>query len=136
MKYIVLGLVSVLAGAFASMGLGGGMILLIYLIVFSHTDQLASQGINLMFFIPIALIAVIVHEKNKLIEWKIILPTVLSGIAGTLIGVFITDKLGSDMLSKLFAVFLIIIGIREVIKAKRENRDRNNPNSSADSNKA
>lgn len=130
MNFLIICCVALLAGIFASMGLGGGMILIIYLTVFLNTDQLIAQGINLMFFIPIALISVIIHAKNKLIIWKIILPTVLCGIVGTLIGEFFAKRLGSKTLSKIFAVFLIIIGVREVIKAL--NKKENN----ADSNKA
>ena len=55
---------ALLTGIFASMGVGGGMILIIYLTVFGGFDQLAAQGINLIYFIPIALLSVILHSRN------------------------------------------------------------------------
>ena len=40
-------LVGILTGATASMGLGGGFILLVYLSVFTEIPQYIAQGINL-----------------------------------------------------------------------------------------
>ena len=68
-----------LTGIFASMGLGGGMVLIVYLTVFAGFSQLAAQGINLVFFIPIAIISLVLHTKNKLVEWKKAVPAVLWG---------------------------------------------------------
>lgn len=69
--------VAFLSGIFASMGLGGGMVLIVYLTVFAGFSQLAAQGINLVFFIPIAIISLVLHTKNKLVEWKKAVPAVL-----------------------------------------------------------
>lgn len=52
--WIILSLVSALTGITASMGLGGGFILVIYLTVFKKMAQLEAQGVNLLFFLPIA----------------------------------------------------------------------------------
>ena len=52
----------ILAGFFsgltASMGLGGGFVLMIFLTVFKGYNQIYSQAINLMFFIPIAIFSI------------------------------------------------------------------------------
>jgi uncharacterized membrane protein YfcA len=65
------------------MGLGGGMVLIVYLTVFAGFSQLAAQGINLVFFIPIAIISLVLHTKNKLVEWKKAVPAVLWGTAAS-----------------------------------------------------
>ena len=39
-----------LTGIFASLGLGGGMILILYMTIFAGYTQLDAQGINLIFF--------------------------------------------------------------------------------------
>ena len=43
-----------LTGILASMGLGGGMILILYMTLIAGMEQLTAQGVNLLFFIPIA----------------------------------------------------------------------------------
>lgn len=73
-----------LTGIFASMGLGGGMVLIVYLTVFAGFSQLVAQGINLVFFIPIAIISLVLHTKNKLVEWKKAVPAVLWGTAAVI----------------------------------------------------
>lgn len=53
-----------LSGVIASMGMGGGAVLLIYLVVFAGAEQLAAQGINLAFFIPIGILSIIIYAKK------------------------------------------------------------------------
>lgn len=104
-----------LTGIFAAMGVGGGMILIIYLTFFAGFPQLSAQGINLIYFIPIALLSVIIHTKNKLIEWKKIVPSLIAGTAFAVLGAFAADNLGSEILGKIFGGFIIIIGIKELL---------------------
>ena len=111
-------LAAFLTGIFASMGVGGGMILIIYLTIFRHTDQLAAQGINLIYFIPIAVLSLILHTKNKLIEWKKILPSIIVGVFFAAAGAFTADAIGSELLRKIYGIFLLIVGLRELLTAK------------------
>ena len=101
-------------GIFASLGVGGGMILIIYLTVFAGFDQLAAQGINLVYFIPIAALSVILHSRNHLIEWKKIIPSIRAGIVFAALGTFAAKYIGSPGLKKIFAVFILLIGIKEL----------------------
>lgn len=116
MNIFVIAVVSFLSGFIASLGLGGGMVLIIYLAIFTGMEQLEAQGINLIFFVPIALISIILHTKSKLIIWKKIIPSIITGIIAALIFSLVASILGSEILSKIFSVFIIIIGIRELIK--------------------
>ncbi len=105
-----------LSGIIGGLGLGGGAVLLIYLRVFEKTPQLLSQGINLLFFIPIGVIAVIIYFKKGLIELKTVVPIAAFGVVGAIIGYLLTRVLGGEFLGKIFAVILIIMGIGEIIK--------------------
>ncbi len=103
-----------LTGIFASLGVGGGMILILYLTVFGGFDQLSAQGINLIYFIPIALLAVIIHSRNGLIRWKSILPALIAGTVFAAVGAFAAGYIGSSGLKKLFAVFIFAVGVKEL----------------------
>ena len=61
----------ILSGFIGALGLGGGGILIIYLTLIKGLPQTQAQGMNLVFFIPIALSALIMHTKNRLIDWKL-----------------------------------------------------------------
>ncbi len=112
-----------LSGLIGAMGFGGGGVLIIYLSVFLNTPQLKSQGINLMFFIPCAIVATIIYTVKKQINYKAIYPVILGGIAGAIASSFILDLMKSGYLSKIFAVFLIVMGIVSIIRLKKQNKN-------------
>ena len=108
-----------LAGIIGSMGFGGGGVLIIFLVVFSNTPQLKAQGINLIFFIPCALLSVIIYAFKKQIKLKEILPIICGGIVGAIPASFVLNAIHTEYLSKIFAIFLIIMGIASIIKIKK-----------------
>ena len=115
-------LAGLLSGIIGAMGLGGGAVLIIYLSLFTETEQLKSQGINLLFFIPIALIAVIIYAVKKEIKWKLTIKISLFGIIGTLIGWLVAGFLGGEIIKRLFGGLLVILGIKELfLKEKNKN---------------
>lgn len=117
-------LAGLFSGILGSMGLGGGAVLIIYLSLFTDTAQLKAQGINLLFFIPIALIAVIIYAIKKEIKWKTTIKISLYGMIGSVLGLSCANILGGDLTSKIFGVMLIIIGINEIF-TKRKKDDKN-----------
>jgi uncharacterized membrane protein YfcA len=106
---------AVMTGILAALGVGGGMVLIIFLTVFAGTAQIAAQGINLIFFIPIALLAVIIHSKNKMIEWKKIIPAILTGLVGALLGALLAKIFAENVLHIIFALFVLFIGVKELL---------------------
>ena len=82
-------------GILASMGLGGGFILIIYLVDILGVDQIAAQGINLVFFLPIAVLSLIMHTKNKMVEWHTVPAASIFGALGALLGTLIALNINS-----------------------------------------
>lgn len=107
-----------LAGLTASMGLGGGFVLMIYLLVLKGYDQIYSQSFNLMFFILIAIFSSIFHVKNKLVEIKPLILFVFMGLLGSLIGFLFINILPIYLLRKFFCLFLFIYGLKELFHNK------------------
>ncbi|GHU82551.1 hypothetical protein AGMMS50284_4610 [Clostridia bacterium] len=102
------------SGVLGSMGLGGGGILILYFALFTNTPQDTAQGINLLFFIPIGIFSLIVYHKQKLLKWRVALPFALFGIVGSLGGTWLCAKIDNHILSMLFGVLLIIMGLKEL----------------------
>lgn len=105
-----------LSGLIGSMGMGGGAVLMIYLAVFTDTKQITAGGINLLFFIPIAVTSVIIYTIKKQIDWKTVLSVSSLGIVGAVIGTFFANKIGDLWLSKIFGGFVLVLGILELFK--------------------
>jgi uncharacterized membrane protein YfcA len=106
---------AIISGTAASLGIGGGGILIIYLTLFASMEQLKAQGLNLLFFIPCGIIAIIIHLKNKLIVKEFSVPLICGGIIGALVGNYLATMIRTDILGKIFAVFIILIGLRELL---------------------
>ena len=112
-------LAGLFSGILGSMGLGGGAVLIIYLSLFTETKQLTAQGINLLFFIPIAIIAVIIYAFKRQIKWKITLKIALWGIIGAAAGLMLADFLGGKLTAKVFGLMLLVLGIKELLFSKK-----------------
>lgn len=117
-------LAGLLSGMIGGMGLGGGAVLIIYLTVFKHTEQLKAQGINLLFFIPIATLAIIIYAFKKQIKWRVTLPLALSGILGAVGGFYLTDFIGGNFTAKLFGGFLILLGLKELFAKSKKGLEK------------
>ena len=63
MKEIIIGLISGIVGG---LGMGGGTILILLLTLISNVEQHIAQGINVIFFVPTAIAAIIMMVKNTL----------------------------------------------------------------------
>ena len=119
-------LAGLFSGIIGGMGMGGGAVLIIYLSLFTDTPQLKSQGINLLFFIPIGLTALIIYAFKKQIKWKTVLPLSLYGIIGTFLGIMLTKYISNDWLSKIFGVFLILMALKEFFTKKTKTVEKDN----------
>jgi len=114
----------VVGGIVAGMGMGGGTLTIPILTIFLSYSQLEAQGINLIAFLPMAVLALIIHFKNKLVDYKRTWVLALIGCLFSLIGSIIANNTSNAILKKLFAVFLIGLGIWqiiEMIKRKKSN---------------
>ena len=102
--------------------LGGGSFLIIYLTVFAGVSQQAAQGINLVFFIPAAACAVLLHTRNRLVDWKSALPAMIAGAITAIISANIAMKIDGDISRKLFGAFVLIMGMK-MLSEKPKSRD-------------
>lgn len=117
-------IVGFLAAILGSMGMGGGAVLLLYLSAFTDTLQLKAQGINLVFFIPIAIISVIMHLKNSLIDKKKAMTLILFSTPAAVLGALVSGYIEQNLLRKILAAFLLFIGVREIIGSFKQNKKR------------
>jgi uncharacterized membrane protein YfcA len=112
----------ILAGIFSGMGFGGGAVLLLYLTIFAGVGQYQAQGMNLLFFIPAGLFAIIFHIRKKLVIWSFAIPAAIAGIFGSALGFYLATIIGGNMLKKVFGVTILIAGIWELIAPNWEKK--------------
>lgn len=109
---------AVASGALSGMGIGGGVILIPVLTGIFGMDQHSAQYINLMYFMPAAVCALIVHAKNKRLNFKCALYMILGGVIASYAGSFAAMHISVKLLKKLFGCFLLAVGFSQ-LKAKK-----------------
>lgn len=113
-------LAAVFSAVLGAMGMGGGGLLILYLGLFTDLPQHTAQGINLLLFLPCALIATLYYTKKDLISYKEIFSFTWRGVLGAIFGCVLSSSVNSFFLRKGFGIFLLIIGLREIVGCFRK----------------
>jgi len=114
LELILAVLAGLLTGVLSGYGVGGGTLLMLYLVSVAGMEQAAAQGINLLYFIPCSATALVSHIKNGLVEKSVVIPAAIAGVITTPIAAFLATSIESDLLKKCFGVFLLAVGIHEL----------------------
>ena len=110
-------------GFLTGLGIGGGSLLIIWLTAVLGMDPAAARGINLLFFIPGALIASVFRRKQGAIRRENVVPCALAGCIAAVVCSHISTAVDTGLIRKLFGFLLIAAGIRELLwKEKAQGR--------------
>ncbi|MBO7213864.1 MAG: sulfite exporter TauE/SafE family protein [Clostridia bacterium] len=112
-----------LGGVLGGMGMGGGTVLIPLLTIFLNFEQKLSQGINLISFIPMAVIALIVHIKNGLVKKESILFIIIPACLFGGVGAVVVKYIENEVLSKIFGYFLLGLAVLQFIGVKKVKKD-------------
>ncbi|UOO38742.1 sulfite exporter TauE/SafE family protein [Oscillospiraceae bacterium CM] len=110
-------------GVLSAWGIGGGSLLIIYMTVLARLPQQAAQGVNLLYFLPTSVTALISHIRNGLVEKVLAYPAVLAGVTTALGGSFAASVLSAATMRKIFGVFIILVGLSEVLRVVRKKKN-------------
>jgi uncharacterized membrane protein YfcA len=128
MSFLWLVVAGFVSGVIGGMGMDGGTLLIPILTIFLAFEQKNAQAINLFVFIPMALVSLIIHIKNKLVDFKVGIPIICTGVIFSVLGSILADGIENNVLKKIFGVFLLIVGIDQaistiinIVKSKRNN---------------
>lgn len=107
-------LVGSVLGFLSGLGTGGGSLLILWLTLALHIPQPQARAINLLFFLPAAVIACLFRWKQGHLDIKKVWPGILAG--GLLSGIFtlLSYRWDIRLLKKLFGFLLVATGIREL----------------------
>lgn len=113
-----------LLGFLAGIGVGGGSLLILWLTLVLGMEHSDARIINLLFFIPSAIIASLFRWKQGRLEFHKILPAVISGCICAGLFSFIGRQMDLDILKKLFGILLLATGVRELLYKPKDQRLR------------
>lgn len=111
--YVVAGIAG---GVIGGMGMGGGTLLIPILTLLLSVGQLEAQAINLIVFVPMAIVTLIIHIKNKLVDFKKLIYSLPLALVLAVIGALLVKKIDENILKTTFGVFMLIVGVVFLVK--------------------
>ena len=118
MGFMLAAAVGVLTGILTGAGVGGGTLLVLYLTSIAGVPQSGAQGINLLYFLASAPPALYGPIKPGRADVKIGLFAAAALCLCPLLGVWLSQLAGADLLRKLFCALWTWVGICEVMFKK------------------
>jgi hypothetical protein len=117
MQYLILFITGIAAGLLSGMfGVGGGVIIVPALVFFFGMSQQSASATSLMaLLLPVGLLGVYEYYHAGKISTEHIwfgLVIALGLFAGAFFGARLAIELSSDLLRRMFAVFLVVVAIR------------------------
>lgn len=106
--------VGTVLGFLSGLGIGGGSLLILWLTMVLGMEQSIARGINLLFFLPAAAVAIVFRWKQGSVEIKKVLPAMIAGCISAAVCSWIGLGMDLEVLKKLFGSLLIVTGLREL----------------------
>jgi len=110
-----------LSGILGGMGMGGGTLLIPLLTLVLGFNQQFAQGINLISFSLMAIIALIIHIKNGYVNIKIALFFGIFATIFAILGAILANNISSHTLKKIFGILLVFISFLSVAEELKKN---------------
>ena len=115
MEWITNMIVGTVLGFLAGIGTGGGSLLLLWLTSVQGSSPEEARTINLMFFLPSALIATMMRRDHELPQYKQLFPAIATGCIAAVTASLLSRHIDTALLKKLFGGLLLAAGIREIL---------------------
>lgn len=109
-------------GVITGFGIGGGTLLILWLTMVRGADQLAAQGINLLYFLPSAVCALVSHIKNRRVLWRAVIFGTVAGVPVTVFAALFAAGIDTSILRRIFGGFLIVVGVSELLRGMRKRK--------------
>lgn len=108
-------LVGTVLGFLTGLGIGGGSLLILWLTIAAGMEQQIARGINLLFFLPSALIACCFRWRQGMLKLRKICPAIAAGAVSAVVFSFLGMQFDPEVLKKCFGILLIATGLRELL---------------------
>lgn len=105
-------------GFLSGLGTGGGSLLILWLTLAVSMNPIAARTINLLFFIPSALIACIFRWRQGQIDLVKLMPAVIAGCISAAVFSWLSTIAEPSLFRKIFGILLVFTGIRELLYKK------------------
>lgn len=114
-QFFILGIVAGIFGGI--LGIGGGTIIIPYLVYITSLTQHQAQGVSLVLSaLPVGLLAAIKYYKEGNLNLSIGLLVAAGFFIGGYLGAIVAHKIPEFLLKKFFGIYLLIVAIKMILK--------------------
>lgn len=112
-------LAAALCGIASALGLGGGSLLVLWMIFLAGVSPEEARAVSLLFFFPAASVTFLrVLLKNRPLLRRL-LPVIVSGCLAAAGTGFVSSCLETQQLRRFFGYYLVLTGIRQLFYRPR-----------------
>lgn len=116
--YVIGALCGIAAGLLAGLcGVGGGIVLVPAFVFFLRMDQKTAVATSLAVIIVTSLVGTVRNSGNQLVDWKVVGVTALASAVMVWFSSEWLRKLTNQSLTRLFAVFMVVMGIYMLVRS-------------------
>jgi uncharacterized membrane protein YfcA len=116
MEIVIALAVGLTAGLLSGMlGIGGGTIAIPGMVLLLGVEQHTAQGVALAAMLITALVGAYVHHRQDNVKLRMALWIVPGALAFSVLGAWAAGMVTADWLTKVFAITLLVIGIRMLL---------------------
>ena len=107
-------------GFLSGLGVGGGSLLMLWLTLVVGMEYSTARTLNLLFFLPSAIIATLFRWKQSKLPWKKILTAAVAGCLCAGVFAWVGGHMDTSILKKMFGVLLLFTGVKELLYRPRK----------------
>jgi len=115
-QLVALALIGLAAGLLAGLlGVGGGILMVPAMVLLLGFDQHVAQGTSLLVIIPAALTGSFTHYRNGHLVLREAMILAIGGIIAAAVGALFALSIPEDLLQRMFAGLLLVVGLRMLL---------------------
>lgn len=111
--YLLIGAVT--GAANGLFGAGGGM-LAVPMLEYAGYDAKSAHSTSIAITMPLSIVSTVIYSLKSQIDFELALKFIPFGLLGAYVGARLLKKVTNKLLSKAFAVILIISGLRLIFR--------------------
>jgi len=121
----------VIVGIFAALfGVGGGLLMVPFIVLALDKGQHLAEGTSLLAMIATAIVGALAHARRGYVDWTSAGVAGVAGIAGAIAGAVVALGTPGEVLRRLFGGVLVVVGLRLILSSRvARNREGSAPSS-------
>ncbi|HLQ65855.1 MAG TPA: sulfite exporter TauE/SafE family protein [Candidatus Limnocylindrales bacterium] len=101
------------------LGIGGGTILVPALVLAQRIPQHVAQGVSLLLIIPVGIAGAAAHARSGSLPVRLLPGLLVGGALGGLAGGLLAQRIAGPSLSRIFALFLLVVSFQMILGRPR-----------------